>query len=111
MDASGQSEVQNFLKSKALGFFCSYIRKFKREVEDRDFFGIIEETVDKDEVAAALQRGIPPDLSEKSLKDRKETWAEVVDNNATPELLDAFWDDKATRDATRRTILDLVATV
>ena len=111
MDASGQSEVQNFLKSKALGFFCNYLRKFKREVEDRDFFGIIEETVDKDEVAAALQRGIPPDLSEKSLKDRKETWAEVVDNNATPELLDVFWDDKATRDATRRTIMDLVETV
>ena len=111
MDASGQSEVQNFLKSKALGFFCNYLRKFKREVEDRDFFGIIEETVDKDEVAAALQRGIPPDLLKKPLFYRKENWAELVDVKTTRELLEVFWDDKATRDATRRTILDLVETV
>jgi transitional endoplasmic reticulum ATPase len=59
-------------------------------------------------VVAAIIRGIPPDLLEQPSIFRGRPWIEVVDRNCTRELLEAYWDEKDTRSATRTIILDLV---
>ena len=108
METNGQPEVQHFLKSRALGYFCTYLRQYKREIEDRDLFLIIEDSLDKDEVVAAILRGIPPDLQQQPSIFRGKTWIEEIDRNCTRELLEAYWDEKDTRSATRTIILELV---
>lgn len=111
METNGQPEVQIFLKSRALDYFCTYLRQYKREIEDRDFFAIIEDSLDKREVDAAILRGIPPDLLQQPSIFQGKTWSEVVDRNCTCELLTAYWDEKDTRSATRKIILELVEIV
>ena len=64
MHTEAQSECMAFLMGKALEFFGNHIRRFKREVDDRDYFKIIEESLDRGEILDAIgqaleTRGIP----------------------------------------------------
>ena len=107
METNGQAEVQYFLKSKALDYFCNYLRHYKREIEDRDFFKIIEESLAQDEVIAAIRRSIPEESVPPAIL-RGGTWDEMAGRKNIREILEAFWDFKVTRSHTRNIILDLV---
>lgn len=108
METNGQAECQYFLKTKALEYFCTYLRQYNRQIGDRDFFTIIEESVDKEEVVSAILRDTPPDLLQQPSISGGRPWVEVVDRNCTRELLEIFWDEKDTRSTTRKFILELV---
>lgn len=107
METNGQAEGQYFLKSKALDYFCNYLRQYKRMIYNQDFFKIIEESLDKDEVVAAFRRSIPEGSVPSTIL-LGGTWDEMVSRNNTREILEDFWVIKNTRAITRAVILELV---
>ena len=133
MHTEAQSECTGFLMGKALEFFGNHIRRFKREVDDRDYFKIIEESLDRGEILDAIgqaleTRGIPlpksfgeknsdEGLLRKELrmtmppKDFKILMMKRNSRQAVPEILDELWTEESCRDAMRQAILNMVEVI
>ena len=133
MQTEAQGEGSAFLMGKALGFFSNHIRRFKQEVDDRDYFNIIGEVMGREQILDAIgqaleTRGIPLPEGFGENKNDEEMHGKVLPKiknpkdlrilmmnkhplQTVPEMLDALWTEKGCRDASRQALVDMVEVV
>ena len=83
MQTEAQGEGSAFLMGKALGFYSNHIRRFKQEVDDRDYFNIIGEVMGREQILDAIgqaldTRGIPWPAGFGEKKNDEETHEKVL---------------------------------
>lgn len=108
MQAEEQSESSAFLMGKALEFYGYYMERLKEEIQDRDVFGIIDENLESDLVLSVMQRSLSPEQLRAPFPYRNMDWEEIIRTDNIREMLDKFWSEKQTRNATRRILGELI---
>ena len=108
MKNNGQKENAVFLMGKALDYFSHYMERFKGEIEDRDVFGIIEESLETSDVLEAIRRTLLPKQLRAPWQFRDSDWEEITRQNNVREILEKFWEHQQTRNVTRRIVEKLI---
>lgn len=84
-----------FLNVKALEFIENFVKSYKGEINDNDFFSIFESHLDQDDVVKLIQKNISGTALEKAKTVR--TAHIGLDSDPVRELLNSLWNNKALR--------------
>jgi SpoVK/Ycf46/Vps4 family AAA+-type ATPase len=84
-----------FLNAKALEFIENFVRSYKGEIDDNDFFSIFESHLDQDDVVKLIQKNISSAALEKAKTARSPRIE--LDTDPVREMLNCLWNNKALR--------------
>ena len=108
MKAEQQTESAAFLTGKALEFYGYYMERFKGEIQDRDVFGIIDETLESECVLGVIINHLTPEQIRAPWSYRNAEWDEIIHKDDVREILEKYWDEKSTRETARQIVAVLV---